>query len=174
MKFDTLALLRQPVLQAVFAETLRLRGHGLFVRKARSDVDISGWMISEHSLVVASSTPAHMDPKVWCFPAGEVPGPPVDIFWPGRFLISNGDILEFNPKAAEGSWLPFGGGNNPCPGKQFAKLQAILTVALLVSTIDCEVLADEAKLSMSMKNFGIGILSPVGNIPVRLRSRRAS
>ena len=171
MQFDMQALLHQPLLQAVYAETLRLRGHGLFVRKAHKDVNLYGWTIPKHSLVVASSTPAHMDPDVWC-PNQTGLNPPVNHFWPGRFLRRNGTIIEFSSKATEGSWLPFGGGINPCPGRQFAKLQAFLTVALLVSTMDCAVLADDSALKMSMKNFGIGILSPVEKVPVCIQSRR--
>lgn len=170
MEFDTLALLRQPVLQAVYAETLRLRGHGFFVRKAQHHVELQGCILPKHSLVIASSTPAHMDPAVWC-PEGTNACPSVEVFWPGRFLISNGDALEFTSKAVEGSWVPFGGGINPCPGKRFAKVQAFLTVALLVSMLDCEVLSDGSDVKMSMGNFGIGVLGPAKKVPVRIRSR---
>ncbi|KAF2444073.1 cytochrome P450 [Karstenula rhodostoma CBS 690.94] len=139
MEFDTDALLRQPVLQAVYAEVLRLRGHGMFVLKANHDVNIQGWMIPKGSLVLASSTPAHMDSEVWCTD-GPQSHPPVDVFWPRRFLQPDSEgTMKFSQKATEGSWAPFGGGVNPCPGRQFAKLQAILTVALLVSRFDCRV-----------------------------------
>ncbi|KAF1966800.1 hypothetical protein BU23DRAFT_661604 [Bimuria novae-zelandiae CBS 107.79] len=99
-------------------------------------------------------------PGVWCSTRAG-PNPPVDVFWPGRFLRSNDGIVEFNLKTTEDSWVPFGGGIIPCPGRQFAKLQAIVAMALLVTKVDCTILGDDRMLQMSMKNFGIDILSPM-------------
>jgi cytochrome P450 len=161
-------LLKQPLLQAVYAETLRLRGHGCFVRVAQHDTRLNGWLIPKGSFTVASSTPGHMDPNIWCRSGTDAP--PVDVFWPGRFLKINGDLIEFCTRDVEGSWMPYGSGWNMCPGRHFAKLQAILTVAHLVSAFDCERVGDD-RVGMSMANFGIGILGPDRKVPVRMRRR---
>lgn len=162
--------MQQPLLQAIHAETLRLRGHGLFIRKAEQDVDINGWRIPKGGTTVASSTPRHMDSSVWRDRGGNI-CPPVDVFYPKRFLRAEGSSVEFTLKGTEGSWIPFGAGWNICPGRHFAKLQAVFTVALLVSTFDCE-LRGEGSDGPSMKNFGVGILGPVRKIPFWIRRRQ--
>lgn len=82
--FDVARLIRQPLLQAMFAENLRLRVHGFLVRRPEKDMQINKWTIPRDHWCIASSTPASMDPDLWC--AGDNSAHPVDQFWPGRFL----------------------------------------------------------------------------------------
>ena len=156
-----------PYLQAVYAETLRIRGHGLFIRHAIRDVQLRGRFLPKGSIAVASSSPGHLDSAIW-----ERNGaPPVDRFSVHRFLQNNGDKISFSTKGLDGSWLPFGGGWNMCPGRNFAKLQAITTTAIMVSAFDCEILTSESKIGMSVEGLGVGVLGPVGKIAYRIRQR---
>jgi cytochrome P450 len=111
-----------------------------------------------------------MDPGVWC---KDPRTPPVDVFYPGRFLkptgIGKDAALEFSTKAFEGSWIPFGSGANICPGRNFAKMHAILTVAMMVDSFDCDVLAPQPKLDLT--KFGMGVLGPKRAVPVRIKRR---
>jgi cytochrome P450 len=56
-QFDINKLIQQPLLQAVFAESLRLRTHNMFIRKTTEDISIMDWVIPKNRFVVAWSTP---------------------------------------------------------------------------------------------------------------------
>jgi cytochrome P450 len=163
---------RQPLLQAVFAETLRLRVDGFLIRcPSHEDLNINGYTIPRNHVLLTNSTPGHMDPAVWS--AGENPDHPPHEFWTGRFLRHERTkgTLEFQLDGKEGSWMPFGGGNHICPGKRFAEYEIILTVALLTTMYDVELVMQEQVMKMSTHNFGFGTLSPKCKVPVRMRRR---
>jgi len=172
ISFDLPKLLKKPLLQAVLAETLRLRVNGFLVRRPmREDLKIHEWSIPKDRFCLTSSTPGHMDPKVWCNGPGAEH--PVTEFWPGRFLKANKStgLMDFTLKGTEGSWMPFGGGIHMCPGKVFAKHVIFLTVAIMVTKYDCIVTADEKSMKMSTRNFGFGTSNPVGKVPILVRQR---
>ncbi|KAJ4387230.1 hypothetical protein N0V93_007819 [Gnomoniopsis smithogilvyi] len=137
-KFDLERLLRLPMLQAVYAETLRLRMHFYLIRMTdRDEMRLQDWVIPRRKVIVTSTTIAHMDTDVWR--TGLHNERPVDQFWAGRFLRpkhSHDNVespLEFSAKGLEGSWIPYGGGPRQCPGRHFAKRQIMLTTALMDS-----------------------------------------
>ncbi|KAJ5998693.1 cytochrome P450 [Penicillium sp. IBT 35674x] len=173
IRFDIERLTRQPTLQAVFAETLRLRVHGFLMRfPSKENVIINhDWSIPRDSMILMSSTPGHMNPDIWA--SGSCESHPVDQFHPGRFLqySEKTKSLAFSMARAKGHWTPFGGGHHPCPGRHFSRLEILLTIALLVTSYDCEILASEKSMAMSSQNFGFGVLDPCGEIPVRIRRR---
>ncbi|KAI1274626.1 cytochrome P450 [Xylaria sp. FL0933] len=182
-KFDTDRLFRLPVLQAVYAETLRLRMHFYIIRMPdRVDMRIRDWIIPRRKVIVTSTTVAHMDSEVWSTGANNEH--PLDEFWIGRFLRhpqkeshdaskSHGSDSIFSMKELEGSWLAYGGGTRQCPGRHFAKRQILLTVALMITLFDCEILEDglHAKEDFSLNGFGGGVSHAAGKIPVRIRRR---
>jgi cytochrome P450 len=86
-----------------------------------------------------------MDSKVWSDAENRHT---IDTFWPGRFLkyTHASSSVRFSLPATEGSWLPFGNGANICPGRHFAKIHCIVTLAMMVETFDCDILA-ELKIS---------------------------
>ena len=98
---------------------------------------------------------------------------PVDTFWPGRFLkYANGsESAQFSLAGTEGSWLPFGSGANLCPGRHFAKIHCIVTLAMMVESFDCDILARPKNLKVDLSKFGMGILGPSGKVAARLRRR---
>lgn len=55
--FDIGRLIQQPLLQAVFAESLRLRCHNMFIRKTTEPIKIVDWIIPKDRFVIAWSTP---------------------------------------------------------------------------------------------------------------------
>ncbi|KAI0105052.1 cytochrome P450 [Nemania sp. FL0031] len=185
VKFDTDRLFRLPVLQAVYAETLRLRMHFYIIRMPdRVDLRIRDWVIPRKKVIVTPTTVAHMDSDVWN--TGVNNEHPIDRFWVGRFLNqppsdAHGDSKLHNPaptfsmKEVDGSWIAYGGGPRQCPGRHFAKRQILLTMALMVSLFDCEILGEglNAKEDFSLNGFGSGVSHSAGKIPIRIR-RRAS
>lgn len=169
-KFDMDRLQRLPWVQAVYAESLRLRIHGTILRKAPQDIALNGWVVPKNEVIVTCSTTAHMNPQVWSIK--ERGSYPVTEFQPRRFLKNNVEEkhLQFSFDGTEGSWIPFGAGVHACPGRLFAKYQSILTLTLFVTMFDLEATADEKDLQMSPNRFGFGILGPVGKISYRLRT----
>ncbi|KUI58399.1 Cholesterol 7-alpha-monooxygenase [Cytospora mali] len=188
IRFDIDQLLRLPVLQAVYAETLRLRMHFYIIRMPdRVDINIRDWIIPRRKVIVTPTTVAHMDSGVWN--TGLKNEHPVDKFWIGRFLKypSTGDTgntqphnaissSEFSTKGLEGSWIPYGGGPRQCPGRHFAKRQILLTIALMVSLFDCEILEEGKGVQedFTLMGFGSGVSHPIGRVPMRIRRRSNS
>jgi cytochrome P450 len=186
IKFDNDQLLRLPVLQAVYAETLRLRMHFYIIRMPdRVDMNIQDWIIPRQKVVVALTTVAHMDSNSWNM--GLDNEHPLEEFWVGRFLknpvqeagndsqsksLSSSPI--FSTKELEGSWIPYGGGPRQCPGRHFAKRQILLTSALMISLFDCEILDEGRNVQedFTLKGFGGGISHPAGKVPMRMRRRQ--
>lgn len=185
IRFDVDQLLRLPVLQAAYAETLRLRMHFYIIRMSDTvDINIRDWVIPRRKVIVTPTTVAHMDSKAWS--TGLKNEHPVDQFWIGRFLkyppkSANGNTQTrkpassptFSTKELEGSWIPYGGGPRQCPGRHFAKRQILLTTALIVSLLDCEILKDgrDMQEDFTLKGFGSGVSHPAGKVPIRIRRR---
>ncbi|KAI1759270.1 cytochrome P450 [Hypoxylon sp. FL1150] len=185
IRFDIEQLLRLPILQAVYAETLRLRMHFYIIRMPdKVDMNIRDWIIPRQKVIVTPTTVAHMDANVWN--TGSNNEHPVDRFWVGRFLKypskeAHDDVQSydstssptFSTKELEGSWIPYGGGPRQCPGRHFAKRQILLTIALMVSLFDCEILEEGKNLQedFSLMGFGSGVSHPAGKVPARIRQR---
>ncbi|KAI0596336.1 cytochrome P450 [Biscogniauxia sp. FL1348] len=176
IRFDIDQLLRLPVLQAVYAETLRLRMDFYIIRMPdRVDMNIQDWVIPRRKVIVTPTTVAHMDSKAWN--TGSKNEHPVDRFWVGRFLKypskSPAASPEFSTRELEGSWIPYGGGPRQCPGRHFAKRQILLTTALMVSLFDCEISKEGKNVQgdSTLKGFGGGMAHPAGKVPVRIRHR---
>ncbi|KAL9069710.1 MAG: hypothetical protein Q9157_006060 [Trypethelium eluteriae] len=175
LEFDVEQLVRQPVVQAIYAETLRLRVNGILMRKT----PMNGLIVNEdfvpgEKLILTASTAAHMDPRVWGVGIGQNRSPYE--FWPGRFLkhvrgVNRG--VDFSMTGTAGSWMPFGGGTHMCPGRFFAKREVILSMAQMVTLYDCDILSDKGAQKMDGRTFGLGTLGPAGKVPVRLRRRDA-
>lgn len=175
-RFDVERLLKKPLMQAIFAETLRLRVHGIIPRKSPIDgVNVRGSLVPGHKLFFINSTTEHMDPAVWS--NGAARGHPPEEFWPGRFLLpektSKGELV-YSINGKSGSWLPFGGGAHMCPGRFLAKRIMTGCIAHFVTLYDCNILSDKAargQQDMSLRTFGLGTLHPSGHVAVRLRAR---
>lgn len=69
LHFDIQKLMQQPVLLAVFAESLRLRCHNMFIRKTTETLNISHWIIPKDQFAIAWSTPGKPSVKVFSFHA---------------------------------------------------------------------------------------------------------
>ncbi|KAK3372168.1 Pfs, NACHT and ankyrin domain protein, partial [Podospora didyma] len=174
-RFDIQKLLRSPILQAVYAETLRLRMHFYLIRMPdRVGMNIHNWIIPKQKVVVACTTVAHMDPTVWNTNNEH----PVDQFWIGRYLKypaknAPDQSPTFSTKEFDGSWIPYGGGPRQCPGRHFAKRQILITMAYMVRFFDVEILGDgkDVKEDFTLWGYGSGVSHPAGKVPMRIRRR---
>ena len=83
--FDINALSNQPLLQSIYAETLRLRVALIITRTPEQDFRIGEWLFPSSTTIALSSRTGAMNPNVWNAGTPEDPHP-LDTFWADRFL----------------------------------------------------------------------------------------
>jgi len=174
LDFDWTNLCNEPLLQSIYAETLRLHVAIFILRSSeRKDVNIRGWLIPRSAPILVSGYNAQMNPEDWQT-KGDPNIRPVGDFWAERFLqpSKSGEDLVFSLKGCAGTWLPYGGGQRMCPGRHFAKLEMISSLAIILTIFDVEIAdAISGIPANEMKGFGFGALWPKGKLPVRMRRR---
>ena len=188
--FDIAQLSANPLLQSVYAETLRLYVSTSIIRSPEDgDLHIKGWVVPKRALVMIPSYVVHRDRRSWDCSAS----PPLETFFADRFLTyprrlathnKSGDKLESEkqsyPKGSgvystdnlTGCFMPYGGGSGICLGRHFAKYEIITTLAILVTLFDIEVLeTPKRRVQADLAGFGFGALKPKSRVPVKIRRR---
>lgn len=187
VKYDVEKLCSDPLLQSVYAETLRLRVAALIVREsAHRDFSFQGWEVRRNEVLTVSSYTEALNEDIWS--TGESSQSyPLDKFWARRFLVDPSDSASGpvrNPKrrkaangepyfsvaGLEGTWIPYGGGRSLCPGRHFAKREIMSTTAAFLATYEIELEFDHVPDS-DMSQFGFGTMPPKGKLPCRIRRR---
>lgn len=190
-----------PVLQAIYAETLRLRVIVVIGRKADEDLNFCGWDIRKGETVSVSNMIEAMDETVWNTGSESDPHP-IDTFWADRFLVYPNDPTsgplrqpksskephstqkadeslspdsrgapEFSLAGVTNSWVPYSGGPRLCPGRHFAKQEMISAAAMMMAAFDIKLSENCQRPSNDAKYFGFGTLPPDSKIPCRMRRR---
>ena len=175
LDFDWTSLCSEPLLQSVYAETLRLHVAIFILRSSdRNDVDIRGWRIPRGAPILVSGYNAQMASEDWN-PNNDPHTKPVNDFWAERFLQdprSDGDEA-FCLKDRANNWLPYGAGQRVCPGRHFAKLEIISSLAIMLTLFDIEILDKANRIPVNdMEGFGFGTLWPKEKTPIRMRRHR--
>lgn len=195
LAFDIIKLCNNPLLQSIYAETLRLRVSQFLIRSPdQADLNIGDWLFPKNKLIAISSYIAHMDNAVWNTGTDEDPHPLED-FWPDRFIIYPGDSASgplksspirqderqknesqhgprFSTEGLAGIWIPYGGGQRMCPGRHFAKQEIILTCAMMSIMFDIELDTPGGSMpECDMRGFGFGAMKPNSRAPCRIRRR---
>lgn len=89
--FDHVKLCSDPLLQSMFAETVRLRVAVWFSREpARDNYSFRGWSFKKTEILTLSNTTEAMDPEIWGTGSDEN-SHPLDTFWADRFLVNPQD-----------------------------------------------------------------------------------
>jgi len=189
--FDLMKLCNQPLLQSVYAETLRLRTAVYIIRKPEfQDAQVGQYTVPKDKMMVISSHMAHMDKRN--FNTGVQESHPIEHFWADRFLIypkateptdrltettrETGSMLQkpkFSLNGMSGAWIPFGGGIHQCPGRHWVKLQILSSFALFCSAFEIELLDPATDPQMNMAKYGLGAMGPKNPTPFRIRRKRA-
>jgi cytochrome P450 len=123
----------------------------MFGREALVDDVVGGYAVPKGALVAMSPFLVHRHPEHWPNPEG---------FDPDRFLPE--------PSAARHkyAYMPFGGGPRVCIGNQFALVESVLCLAMIVSRFRLE-LAPGARVEPEP----VVTLRPKGGMPMRIRAR---
>lgn len=195
--FDIEKLCSRPLLQSMFAETLRLRTIQFIVRGSdHEDFICKKRVIPKCQVVAVNTHTAHTNPEVWSTGGRSNPHP-VNDFWAERFLIypsdpnsgplkhsgnterdrvtklqyeSNDKEPIFSLSGLSGAWIPIGGCRRQCPERTFAKQETILGATMFCSSVDVEFLTD-VKPEPDRRYYGLGGLPPKQQIPCRIRRR---
>ncbi|XXH04103.1 Low molecular weight phosphotyrosine protein phosphatase [Hypoxylon texense] len=180
-------LCSDPLLQSLYAETLRLRVAALIVREAaQRDFSFCGWHIKKGEVLTVSSHTEAMNQEIWGV-GGDPSSHALDKFWSHRFLVDPDDPCSGplrNPKTKRatgrepvfstdglaGIWIPYGGGRSLCPGRHFAKREIMLTTAAFLTAYEIDLNPDTIP-SVNMSHFGFGTMPPKGKLPCRIRRR---
>ncbi|KAL8865990.1 MAG: hypothetical protein Q9174_006568 [Haloplaca sp. 1 TL-2023] len=89
--FDTSKLCSDPILQSLYAETLRLRVAVLVVREpVRENYSFRGWHIRKNEVLSVSTRTEAMNEDIWNTGSNEDPHP-LDTMWADRFIADPND-----------------------------------------------------------------------------------
>lgn len=136
-----------PYLTACIEEGLRV-SHGTAGRLARTAPDENltyhGIKIPKGTTMSQSGYLLHMDPTVFTEP---------EVFRPERFLGDGPGVAE-----AKRQMVPFGKGTRMCVGLNLAWAELYLTVAVLIATVDLELVGTTARDATVMEEFFLGSL----------------
>lgn len=115
---------RLKILYNIFAEALRLYPPAWTIsREATVDTEAGGYKIAAGTTVVMSQWVMHRHPKYW---------PQPEKFDPDRFLP------ERETERPRFAYFPFGGGPRQCIGDQFAWMEGVLILAVLLEKFSPE------------------------------------
>ncbi|KAK3291992.1 cytochrome P450 [Chaetomium fimeti] len=141
--FDHRKLGSLPLLQSVYTEVLRLHVGVLITRTCTAPLTVGGYTLPKGSILQAPTEVGHLSEAVWStqeHPASE--------FWAHRHVKETetrdemtGQVskrLKFSLAGRSGSFFPFGGGTGMCPGRNFAKPEVLLAVAMIVSSFEVD------------------------------------
>ncbi|RMY79302.1 hypothetical protein D0863_00093 [Hortaea werneckii] len=190
---DVPTLMGQPLLQSIWTETLRLYADVLVTRNLSEDLilplDEDGKRtvtLKKGDNVFAPSWLGHHDPIAWGSPDDDekTSQPSYAAFNAERFLTvdpeTGREVFTLGGGGTNGKFFPFGGGKTICPGRVFAKQEAVGALAMVLLKFDFEVvgfLDEKGNPTQEFPGFarafaGSGALAPGGDLRVRIRARR--
>jgi cytochrome P450 len=141
-----------PFTLAVFEETLRLYPPVTMIPRQMLEADtLCGYELPAGSNVVVSTFTLHRHPAFWDNPEG---------FDPIRFLPEN------NKERHRFAYLPFSAGPRFCIGDSFAKMEAVLALAMISQRFELDLVGGQ---SIGMANQGT--LRPNPDVQMKLVAR---
>ncbi|KAG4438382.1 hypothetical protein IFR05_006144 [Cadophora sp. M221] len=162
---------------------------------------IGNWKFPKGDMIITSSWHEQRDRSVWNEGPvnGEVHS--VEDFWAERFLVYPNDPNSgpakprrdtktkakpattdasindadnqprFNIDSVTGSYIPYGGGQKICPGRFYAKQEAIGAMAMFLTMFDIELERGDLP-KPNMEYFPFGVVPPLGTFPAKMRRRK--
>ena len=183
---DIPTLVGSALLQSIWTETLRLYTDVLVTRNLSEDttlpLDDDGKtfvQMRKGDNVFAPCWLGQHDPIAWS--GGEAPP---ERFYAERFLTTSPSgpaVQMFTMSSTTGKFFPFGGGKTICPGRVFAKQEALGALAMVLLKFEFQVIdfADcDGKATGAFPGFasafpGSGALVPGGDLRVQMRRRES-
>lgn len=138
--FDIRKLASLPLIQSIYTESLRLHLSLNLTRTATEDIAIAGFTLPKGCTVQAPTQISHYEEAVWGTPDHRA-----SEFWAYRHVKPSkaqdreahfGNMLEYSISGHTGSFFPYGGGGYMCPGRNLAKQEILLVIAMVVARFD--------------------------------------
>lgn len=145
---------------AVFKETLRQYAPGAFVMLELED-NLKSVTLSDNTTVYANDQIIAYTDGVMADP--EIFGPDVKNFNPLRWLTADSAKLS----RMEECFLAFGYGARICPGMQLASIEAVISVAVLVSRFDFRLACDAAEIERKLE-----FVATINKLPLYVSKRK--
>ncbi|KAF4624105.1 hypothetical protein G7Y89_g14068 [Cudoniella acicularis] len=176
---DVEKLVSLPLLQSTLTEALRLHMNFNLMRNVNAPINMDGYTLRKGAMLQAPMLVAHYDEEAW---GSE--GHPASVFWAERHIRYKeerdeaGDVVrrrEFVMAGRPSAYFPFGGGQQICPGRHFAKHEILITIALLVSKFEIEVVGwtkldgspSEREAGSDARFSGAGAMPPDRDLKMR-------
>jgi cytochrome P450 len=147
------------VLQNIFSETLRLYPPAWTIsREAIADTTVGGYTVKSGTTVVLSQWVMHRHPRYWNNPTE---------FNPDRFAnaASSHDGRSPSGSRPKFAYFPFGGGARQCIGDQFASIEGVLILAVLLKHFEPGLISPEYTAEI----HPMITLRPKGGMPLLLK-----
>nr|AJD25185.1 cytochrome P450 CYP76S7 [Salvia miltiorrhiza] len=149
-----------PYLQAVVKETFRLHPVAPFLvpHKAKSDVEINGYIVPKNAQILVNVWASGRDPSFW---------ENANEFMPERFLNEN-DGVDF--KGQDFELIPFGTGRRICPGLPLANRMVHQMLATFVGDFEWRLESMKPQEIDMNEKFGLTLqkVVPLQAIPTKL------
>jgi len=194
LKVDMPKLLSNALLQSIYSEELRLRNAVMIQRTTLADtVMIGDYRFPKGDMIIASSWHEARDRSIWN-EGSESSFHSVEDFWADRFIFYPNDASsgpgkaplkksrlttakdvekpQFSAEPVTGSFIPYGGGQKICPGRFYAKQEAIGSVALFLKAYDVELEPGQGLPEPNMEFFPFGVVQPTRAFRAKMRRRR--
>lgn len=183
-------LCASPMLQSMQSEVTRLRMATAVIRNVDSDDFLLGgqYAIPKGTTVLAFPSHAALQTEAWRKVRPQTIARPLEEFWAERFLVPDtrkvaakdtekdssngrGKTMKYSMEGLNALHFTFGGGQNMCPGRAWAKNIQIATLAVLFGEYELELVdaAGADSLIPALRKTSVGIIKPLGKIAVRIR-----
>lgn len=164
-----------PLLMSAYQETQRISSAQLTTRIVLADTlisdasDSTSYLLKKGSVVQLPAGVPHRSESIW--------GHDKDSFNARRFLFKAEKQTE-EQKMQKRAFIPFGGGRHLCPGRHFAMMEILGTVALMV--LGFEVRGEDGEMlripegEIRWQKFAEGVSKPIGQtqkMGVRIKRR---
>ncbi|ELU17287.1 hypothetical protein CAPTEDRAFT_220158 [Capitella teleta] len=151
-KLQNLELIKRCIL-----ESIRLRSPGAISRGVEKEIKIKDFTIPEGDMLMLSPYWMHRNPKFF---------PDPEAFKPDRWLQADVKRNIFLK-----GFMPFGGGRFQCPGRWFALMEIQLFVAIVLKSVDIDLL--EKVPDNSLLHL-LGVQQPETGLMVKFRARAST
>ncbi|EME82358.1 uncharacterized protein MYCFIDRAFT_175896 [Pseudocercospora fijiensis CIRAD86] len=179
---DVLTLITQPLLQSIWIESLRLYSDLLVSRDLPEElilpIDEDGKLLAQLHKGDRVFAPSYLSQHSPSWAVGESDAYCFDA---ERFLTTDPKTGKqtFSMSGTAGRFFPFGGGKTLCPGRIFAKQEAIGALAMVLLRFDVRFrgyVDEDGKPTSEFPGFkkafpGTGALAPGGDMLVRLEEK---
>ena len=142
-----------PVLDRLFCECLRTSAGAMMGRKVTRATHIGGKLLRPGGMVLIPTRQLHSNANVW--------GADHEEFDESRFA-ENPSLRRHS------SYRPFGGGVSLCPGRQIAKEQVLMFVAILLHDFDIRLNEDTGQKfpALNGKAASLGVIGPAKGMEI--------